>query len=286
MLAEPWGSVEPWLKITDICCAVHSSHFRSQSLTEPHKTLPLGTMCNQPVTKTMTAPHLYNASDTDWQSRHDVGAITSPHPKFELSENFLLVQKVLFWNAKSSTEKTPCENLRAKLKFWALIISSAGNLQLSVGRLHFCPPTFKATTPLHWQQQSHVDERLHWQPWAWLYCWWVVNGITSWSLPLAFIDLTAADIRSATNVIYKPPPDSSQTSLSLLSVSFINGQNNLAAHSITAVCSLLALTYYAAVQQEQCNSATALKLRVGTPITPALRKVCTNCGFSMPIVFT
>ena len=35
-----------------------------------------------------------------------------------------------------------------------------------------------------------------------VYCWCVVNGITSWSFPLAFIDWTAADIRSTVELIY------------------------------------------------------------------------------------
>jgi len=35
-----------------------------------------------------------------------------------------------------------------------------------------------------------------------IYCWCVVSGMTSWSLPLAFIDCTADDILSAAEVIY------------------------------------------------------------------------------------
>jgi len=59
-----------------------------------------------------------------------------PHLNFGQSENFLACQKIFVRKFQICGWKPPCwEDLMAKLKVCAHIISSVGNLQLSVGKL-------------------------------------------------------------------------------------------------------------------------------------------------------
>ena len=90
-----------------------------------------------------------------WRRGMDHGQFLPPPLNFSLSENFLLVLKFYSKNTKFVAENPPYWlNFGAKLKLWAPIISSVGNLRLFVGKLQLW-----IGSALIYQRSWHLDVR-------------------------------------------------------------------------------------------------------------------------------